>query len=101
MSKDDRTIVGRAPNAGRNVHEQPTQILKRTAGPDAPTQRTKIDGAAAKAQKRKRAAAGHEEHKTLKLGVREDAAPRRPREPERAGPIAMGPPPPAPPRPRK
>ena len=49
MKKDTRTVAGRAANDGRNIHEQPTQILKRkkTAGPDMTTQR---DGVAARAQ---------------------------------------------------
>ncbi len=29
MSKNDRTVRGRAPNAGRNLHEQSTKILVR------------------------------------------------------------------------
>jgi hypothetical protein len=43
MGKNDRTVRGRAPNAGRNLHEQSTKIIKRpsanTVRLDAPPKR--------------------------------------------------------------
>ena len=96
--KNDRTVVGRAPAPGHNIHDQETVILKRrTAGPDETTA-TLVDGEAARAQKRKRAANGRaDEERTWTFRGRESAAPRDLRDPELAGPVALpGPPPPAP-----
>jgi hypothetical protein len=96
----DSTVVHRrvAPKAG--IHEQSTAILKRKrSGPDDTTERTKVDGIAALAQDRKRAAAGHPDvQQTPRWHGRETDTPRQPRGPDRAGPIAVGPPPPTPSR---